>query len=53
MDNAQIDKAMAATGIAQNLKMEENVIVARGGGSKSVQAGLWQATTLLGAQRRR
>ena len=28
--------------IAQNLKKEENVVVARGGGSKSVQMGLAQ-----------
>ena len=51
-ENQQIDKAMAATGTAQNLKVEENVTVAREGRSKSVQAGLEQATTLLGAQRR-
>ena len=45
LENAQIDKAMAAMGIAQNLKEEENVTVARGGGSTSVQAGLRQATS--------
>ena len=38
--NEQIDKAMAAMGVSQNLKKEENVVVARGGGSKSVQMGL-------------
>ena len=32
----------AAMDIAQNLKKEENVVVARGGGSKSVQMGLAQ-----------
>ena len=41
-ENKQIDKAMAAMGIAQNLK-EENVVVARGGGSKSVRMGPAQA----------
>ena len=42
--NEQIDKAMTAMGIAQNLKEEEEgVVVARGGGSKSVQVGLAQA----------
>ena len=39
MENEHIDKAMAAMGIAQKLKEEENVIVARRGGSTSVQAG--------------
>ena len=39
LQNAQIDLAMAAMGIAQNLKKEENVIVAQGSGSKSVQTG--------------
>ena len=39
LENEQIDKAMAATGIVQNLKKEENVVVAPGGGSKSVQWG--------------
>ena len=43
LENAQIDKAVAAMGIAQNLKNEEKAIVARGGGSKSVQMGLEQA----------
>ena len=36
--------AMAAMGIARNLKKEENVIVARGVGATSVHAGLGQAT---------
>ena len=35
---------MAVMGIAQNLKEEENVLVARGAGAKSVQASLGQAT---------
>ena len=39
LENEQIDKAMAALGISQNLKKEEHVVVARGGGSKSVQTG--------------
>ena len=44
-ENEHIDKAVAAMGTAQNLKEEENVMVAREGGSKSVQAGLGQATS--------
>ena len=32
LENQQIDKAMEAMGIAQNLKKEENVVVARGEG---------------------
>ena len=44
-ENEQIDMAMAAVGIARNLKKEENVIVARGVGATSVQAGLGQATS--------
>ena len=43
-ENEQIDMAMAAMGIAGNLKKEENVIVAREVGATSVQAGLGQAT---------
>ena len=42
LENEQNDKAMAAMGIAQNLK-EETVVVARGGGSKSVRVGPAQA----------
>ena len=42
-----IDMAMAALGTTRDLKGEENVIVARGGGSKSVQAGLGHATSHL------
>ena len=42
LENEQIDKAMAAMGIVQNLKKEENVVVAPGGGSKSVRMGLAQ-----------
>ena len=39
LQNTQIDKAMAAMGIiAQNLKKKEKATVARGGGSKLVQA---------------
>ena len=34
---------MAAVGIAQNLRKEENVVVTRGGGSTSLQTGLAQA----------
>ena len=45
LENEQIDKTMAATGIALNLKKEENVVVARGGGSTSVQSGLGQAAS--------
>ena len=40
MENEQIDKAIAAMGIAQNVKKEENVIVVRGGGSKPVGADM-------------
>ena len=43
LENEQIDKAMEAMGIAQNLKKKENVVVARGGGPKSVHTGLGQA----------
>ena len=43
LENEQIDKAMVAMGIPHNLKNEDNVVVARGGGSKSVQMGLAQA----------
>ena len=43
-ENEQIDMAMAAMGIAWNLKKEENLIVATGVGATSVQAGLGQAT---------
>ena len=32
LENSQVDKAMAAMGIAQILREQENVIVARGGG---------------------
>ena len=32
LENQQIDKAMEAMGIAQDLKKEENVVVARGEG---------------------
>ena len=42
-ENEQLDRAMAAMGIAQNLKKEEDVIVARGVGATSVLAGLGQA----------
>ena len=44
LENAQVDNAMAAIGIAQNPEKEENVIVARGGRSKSVQTEVGQAT---------
>ena len=44
LENEHVAKAMAAIGIAQNLKKEENVVVARGGGSMSVQEGLAQAS---------
>ena len=43
LENEQIDKAMEAMGIAQNLKKGENVVVARGGGPKSVHTGLGRA----------
>ena len=43
LENEQIDKAMEAMGIAQKMKKEENVVVARGGGPKSVHTGLGQA----------
>ena len=39
-ENEHVDKATAAMGIAQKLKKEENVVVARGGGSTSEQKGL-------------
>ena len=42
LENEQIDKGITAMGIALNLKEEENVLLARGGGSKSVQMGLAQ-----------
>ena len=42
VENTQIDKAMAAMGIAQKLKEVENVVVAPGCDSKSVQTGLAQ-----------
>ena len=41
LENEQIDKLMAAMGIAQNSK-KENVVVARRGGSKSVKICLAQ-----------
>ena len=40
LENEHIDKATAAMGIAQKLKEEEKVVVARGGGSTSEQKGL-------------
>ena len=43
LENEQVDKAMENMGIAQNRKQEENVVVARGAGSKSVQMALAQA----------
>ena len=43
LESEQIDKAMAA--IAQILIQEENVLVARGGGSKSVQNGIGTSAT--------
>ena len=51
LKNEQIDKAMEAMepmgmGTALNLKKEENIVVARGEGSKSVQVGLTQAARL-------
>ena len=39
------EQAMAAMGTAQNLKEEENVIVAREVGTKCVQPGLGQSTS--------
>ena len=41
--NEQVDKAMETMGVAQNLKKEEKVVVARGEWSRSVQMGLAQA----------
>ena len=43
LENELVDKAMEAMGIAPNLKKEQNVVVAREEGSKSVQTGLAQA----------
>ena len=43
LESEQIGKVMEAMGIAQNLKGEEDVAVARGEGSKFVQFGLAQA----------
>ena len=43
LENEQIDKAMEAMGVAQNLQNEESVVVARGEGSKMVLMGLAQA----------
>ena len=43
LENDQIDRAMTGMGTTQNLKKEENVVVARGGGSKSTHAALGQA----------
>ena len=42
-ENKQIGKAVSVMGSAQNLKKEEDVIVARGVGATSVQSGLRQA----------
>ena len=43
LENEQIDKAMEAMGVAQNLEQEENVVMAREEGSKMVLMGLAQA----------
>ena len=43
VENEQIDKVMEAMGVAQNLKKEENAVVARGEGSESAHMGLAQA----------
>ena len=40
IENRQIDRAMAGTGFKQNLKKEDDVIVTRGPGARSVHLGL-------------
>ena len=48
IENRQVDKAMTGTGIVQNLKMEETVIVTGGTRARAVHLALREVAKQVG-----